>query len=75
MTEAKHKGRVAEFDNEMVRDLSEKVYRDLFERDNHPPGAVARMLEEDGDGGVKLRERAGAYDRLTRAYLRATGAA
>lgn len=75
MSEVKQKGRVAEFDATVVRDLSEKVYRDLFERENQPPGAVARMLEKDGDGGVKLRERAGAYDRLTRAYLRATGAA
>ena len=27
------------------------------------------MLEKDGDGGVKLRNRAKAYNVLTRAYL------
>lgn len=71
MTDEKRKGPVAEFDNNLVRDLSEKVYRDLLERDSPPEGAVQRMLDKDGDGGVKLRERAGAYDRLTRAYMRA----
>lgn len=62
--------REPEFDPVAVRDLSEKVYRDLLERDNHPEGAVARMIEKDGDNGEKLRERAGAYDRLSRSYLR-----
>lgn len=61
----------AEFDPEAVRDLSERVYRDFLERDNVPTGAVARMIEADGDNGEKLRERARAYDRLSRAYLRA----
>lgn len=56
--------------NDEVRDLSEKVYRDLLERDSGP-GAVARMLEKDDDGGIKLRMRAKAYDRLSAAYLRA----
>lgn len=67
---SERKGRVAEFDPIKVRDLSETVYRDLLERDN-TEGAVARMIEKDGDNGEKLRERAGSYDRLTRAYLRA----
>ena len=71
MTDEKHKGRVAEFDNELVRNVSEAVYRDLLERDSPPEGAVQRMLDKDGDGGVKLRERASSYDRLTRAYMRA----
>jgi hypothetical protein len=63
--------REPEFDPTAVRDLSEKVYRDLLERDNHPEGAVARMIEKDGDDGKKLRERAGSFDRLSRAYMRA----
>lgn len=71
MTDTKHKGRIAEFDNELVRNVSEAVYRDLLERENPPEGAVARMLEKDGDGGVKLRERAACFDRHTRAYFRA----
>ncbi|MFA5897739.1 MAG: hypothetical protein WC829_01370 [Hyphomicrobium sp.] len=62
--------REPEFDPTEVRDLSEKVYRDLLERDN-AEGAVARMIKKDGDGGEKLRERAGSYDKLTRAYMRA----
>lgn len=68
MTKSK---REPEFDQKLVRDLSEKVYRDLLERDNPPEGAVARMIEKDGDSGEKMRERAGSYDRLSRAYLRA----
>jgi hypothetical protein len=64
------KKREPEFDQEAVRDLSEKVYRDILERDNSE-GAVARMIEKDGDNGEKLRERAGSYDRLSRAYMRA----
>jgi hypothetical protein len=67
---AARKGRVAEFDASLVRDLSEHVYRDLLEMDNSE-GAVDRMIEKDGDNGEKLRERAGSYDRLSRAYLRA----
>lgn len=62
--------REPEFDPEMVRDLSEKVYRDLMERDNGE-GTVARMIEKDGDNGEKMRARSSSYDRLTRAYLRA----
>ena len=57
---------------EFVRRISETVYRDRL---NHwtggGPGAVERMLEKDGDDGAKLRERAEAYNELTRAYLRA----
>lgn len=61
------------FDETFVGDLSEMVYRDLLEAENYE-GAVGRMLAEDGDGGVKLRNRSRAYDRLTRAYLRAISA-
>lgn len=70
MTELRMKKREPEFDPEHVRDLSEKVYRELLERDSGE-GAIARMIEKDGDNGSKLRERSGSYDRLTRAYLRA----
>jgi len=54
---------------EFVRDISVDVYKFRLEQSSPPPGAVQRMLEEDADGGMKLRERAGAYDTLTRAYL------
>lgn len=58
-----------EFDPVRVRDVSEVVYRErLGERD------LKGMLEKDGDGGKKLRERAGAYDTLTRSYMRALNA-
>lgn len=50
-----------------VRDISEAIYRRRLE-DNRK-GAVDRMLAKDGDGGVLLRQRAGAYDALTRHYL------
>ena len=59
-----------EYDPEVVRDLSERVYRQLLEADN-APGAVARMIAKDGDNGEKLRGRAVSYDRLSRAYLKA----
>ncbi len=60
------------FTPEQVRDISESVYRAKLEADNSP-GAVDRMLEKDGDGGKKLRSRAGAYDALTRCYLTVLG--
>lgn len=50
--------------DEFIRDLSEAVYRKRL-----GPADVARMIEKDGDGGAKLRARAGAYDTLTRAFL------
>ena len=58
----------ATFDATYIRDLSEKVYRGLLGDDD-----VQRMIEKDKDGGVKLRNRAGAYDLLTRAYLKTLG--
>lgn len=56
------------FDPTYVRDISETVYR-------HQLGAedVQRMVEKDEDQGQKLRNRAGSYDQLTRAYLKALG--
>ena len=56
---------------EQIRDISEKVYRLRLEQDC--AGNVACMIEKDGDGGKKLRNRAGAYDPLTRCYLAALG--
>ena len=56
--------REAEFAPELVRNISEAVYRDRL-----GPGDAASMIEKDG--AQKLRERAAAYDTLTRAYLRA----
>lgn len=52
-----------------VRDISEVVYRQRLEQDC--PGNIERMIAKDGDSGQKLRGRAGAYDTLTRAYLKA----
>lgn len=70
MIQEARKTRVAEFDPVMVRDISERVYRERLESESSE-GAVARMLKKDGDNGEKLRHRAGAYDSLTRSYLRA----
>jgi len=63
VTQAK---RPPEFDAEMVRNISEAVYRDDL-----GPADTASMIEKDGDSGKKLRERAGSYDKMTRAYMRA----
>lgn len=59
------------FDADYIRDLSVKVYRLRLEQDC--PGNVARMIAKDEDGGEKLRNRAGAYDALTRCYLKVLG--
>ncbi len=59
------------FDPEYIRDLSEQTYRLRLEQDC--AGNVARMIEKDEDDGQKLRNRAGAYDPLTRAYLEVLG--
>lgn len=70
---ASPKGRVAEFDAALVQRISEAVYRARL-CDESGEGADLRMIEEDKDGGVKLKNRARAYDVLTRAYLRETAA-
>jgi len=49
-----------------VRDISEAVYRERLGQDG-----LEKMLRKDADDGAKLRERAGAYDALTRCYMRA----
>jgi hypothetical protein len=59
------------FDPSYIRDLSEQVYRVRLEQDS--PGNVDRMIAKDEDGGEKLRNRAGSYDPLTRAYLKVLG--
>lgn len=65
---------IPRFDAELIRDISEAVYRiRLNDPSGGGPGAVDRMIEKDGDGGKKLRGRAGAYDVVTRAYLEALG--
>jgi hypothetical protein len=75
---ASQKGRVAEFDADLVQRVSEAVYRTRL-CDESGEGADLRMIEKDKDGGEKLANRARAYDALTRAYMReipkATGAA
>lgn len=68
--DTKEKIKVPTWNPEFIRDLSEKVYRaDLEHPTGGGEGAVARMLEKDSDGGVKLRGRAAAYDKLSRIYL------
>ena len=59
------------FDPEYIRDVSVYVYRMRLEQDCE--GNVDRMLFKDNDGGKKLRNRAGIYDPLTRAYLDVLG--
>jgi len=58
--------RQKEFPDELVRDVSEFVYR---ERLSEPD--TASMIEKDGDNGEKLRKRAQVFDHLSRSYLRA----
>lgn len=62
------KGKKAEFSPERVREVSIAVYKIRLEADS--PGAVERMLEKDGDDGKLLSGRAGAYDALSRVYLK-----
>lgn len=57
-----------EFTPEAVRDISEQVYRVRLEQDK--AGNVASMIKKDGDKGAMLRNRAGAYDSLTRVYMK-----
>ena len=59
------------FDPSYIRDLSEQVYRVRLEQDCE--GNAARMIAKDEDNGEKLRNRAAAYDSLTRAYLKVLG--
>jgi hypothetical protein len=59
------------FDPCYVRDLSEQVYRIRLEQEC--AGNVERMIAKDEDDGQKLRNRAGQYDPLTRAYLDVLG--
>lgn len=59
---------VAKFDPEYIRDISEKVYRERLGGTD-----AASMVAKDKDNGEKLRNRAGAYDPLTRVYLDALG--
>lgn len=51
-----------EWNNDRVRDVSVEVYKMQLGADD-----TKRMLEKDG--AKKLRERAGAYDELTKKYL------
>ena len=62
------KERKPTFDPDHIRNISEVVYRLELGDDD-----TTRMLEKDNDGGQKLRNRAAAYDSLTRSYLKALG--
>ena len=57
------------FDPDKVRDISVAIYKRRLGDDD-----TQRMLAKDGDGGKKLRERAGSYDALTRCYMALLGA-
>ena len=63
--------KIPTFDPEYIRNISETVYRARLEA--ACAGDVAKMIEKDEDDGQKLRNRAGQYDPLTRAYLDALG--
>ena len=71
MSEQKHE-RKPTFDAEYIRDISERVYRANLTRDSGE-GAPERAIKKDRDNGEKLRNRAGAYDKLTRTYLKVLG--
>ena len=58
------------YDPQYVRRVSERVYRVELNRESGE-GSDQQMVAEDGDDGTKLRNRAAAYDRLTRVYLHA----
>lgn len=51
-----------------VRDISVEVFKRRLV-DGSGEGAVERMIAKDKDDGRMLRDRAGSYDVLTRAYL------
>lgn len=51
-----------------IRDISVLIYKKRL-----GPDSTRRMLEKDNDDGKKLRERAGSYDPLTRAYVSILG--
>jgi hypothetical protein len=63
------KDRAAEL-AEKIRDISLQVYRMSLD---HPSGggkgSADRQVAEDKDGGIKQRNRAGAYDKLTKFYI------
>lgn len=70
MNDAKLKRPV--FEPARIRDISLAVYKLNLIRDSGE-GAPERMLAKDDDGGLKMRGRAGAYDKLTRTYLKVLG--
>lgn len=70
MSEAKE--RKPTFAPEYIRDISEQVYRKRLIAESGG-GTPDRMIAKDKDNGEKLRNRAGSYDPLTRAYLDVLG--
>ena len=58
------------YDPRFVRRVSVKVYRTRLDQESGA-GSADRMIAKDGDTGLKLSNRAGAYDSLTRVYLQA----
>ncbi|WP_029581990.1 hypothetical protein [Bradyrhizobium sp. URHD0069] len=70
MNDAKLKRPV--FEPARIRDISLEVYKLNLIRDSGE-GAPERMLAKDADCGLKMRGRAAAYDKLTRAYLKVLG--
>lgn len=64
MKRIKAKVKKATIPNDRVRDVSVQVYCTRLGK-----AGTARMLSDDDDGGAALRDRAGAYDTLTRIYM------
>lgn len=70
---------MSEYSPAFVRAISEKVYRITLSQSAGgldkawKDAAADRMIADDKDGGVKFSGRAGAYDKLTRVYLKVLG--
>jgi hypothetical protein len=58
------------YTDRFVRQVSVKVYRARLVAESGQ-GAPDRMIARDDDCGMKLMNRAGSYDALTRCYLEA----
>ena len=64
MSERKAPPRAPTYDDAMIADLAERVYRAAL-----GPKDAASMVAEDQDDGVKLRRRAQAYAPVVRLTL------
>lgn len=67
MTEKRQRARKVRFNPSYVRDLGVEVYKRRLSSGD----MGKRMIEEDADGGAKLRSRAAIYDEILHEALRA----